>query len=170
LFSSVKSGVYHYRKVWCRPGDCSTVSRLPSRHGPYSSTSRAFKQFVGFVEHLQQPRGVRICSSTSSKQGAHLFRHGHSFVSKPELTYHRDRRTAQKCTRSAWHRIAHSQRLIFKRPQIEGAIQRLRPKLVTVSAVLASLIPISLGHWYRFRRDEAEERALRRGTLRPETG
>ena len=27
---------------------------------------RAFKQFVGFVEHFQQPRGVRISSSTSS--------------------------------------------------------------------------------------------------------
>jgi len=42
---------------------------------------RTLEQFVGFIEHFQQPRGVRICSSTSCKQGTHLFRPGHSFYS-----------------------------------------------------------------------------------------
>ena len=41
---------------------------------------RTTKQFVGFIEHFQQPCGVRICNRTSCKQGAHLFRHGHGFI------------------------------------------------------------------------------------------
>ena len=38
---------------------------------------------------------------------------------------------------------------------IEGAVQRLRPKLMTVTAVLASLVPILWETWHRLRRDEA---------------
>ena len=39
---------------------------------------------------------------------------------------------------------------------IEGAVQRLRPKLMTVCAVLASLIPDPLGNRNRLRRHEAD--------------
>ena len=45
---------------------------------------------------------------------------------------------------------------------IEGAVQRLRPKLMTVCVVLASLVPILWADRRRFRRDEADCRAYRR--------
>ena len=44
---------------------------------------------------------------------------------------------------------------------IEGAVHRLRPKLMTVCVVLASLVPILPGDRHRFRRNETDCRANR---------
>jgi hypothetical protein len=76
----------------CAPGRCQRISSSPDHLLPALGFSgcrdlyiSAFvrgtlKQFVGFIEHFQQPCGVRICNRTSCKQGAHLFRHGHGFI------------------------------------------------------------------------------------------
>lgn len=45
---------------------------------------------------------------------------------------------------------------------IEGAVHRLRPKLITVFAVLAGLVPILLGVGHRLRCNEADRRTYRR--------
>lgn len=56
---------------------------------------RTLKQFVGFIEHFKQSRGLRICRRASHKHGAYLFRYGHYVISNPELTDERDKRTVQ---------------------------------------------------------------------------
>ena len=45
---------------------------------------------------------------------------------------------------------------------VEGAVQRLRPKLMTVAVVMLSLAPILWESWNRLRRDEANRGANRR--------
>ena len=62
-----------------------------------------------------------------------------------------------------------------RRPSIEGAVQRLRPKLMTVAVVMLSLAPILWESGHRLGRDEAN-RGANRGRhgdvddLRPDTG
>ena len=50
----------------------------------------------------------------------------------------------------------------LEKATIEGAVQRLRPKLMTVTAVVLSLAPILWEIGHRLGRDEAHRRADRR--------
>jgi hypothetical protein len=69
-----------------------------------------------------------------------------------DLAKQLQRRGVGRPYRSVWHRtsrltsaslqVARLQKPIFMRQRIEGAVHRLPPKLMTVCAVLASLIPI----------------------------